>query len=169
MMKQILGIGAIRGSTLFLRVGVTVIGLGALALCITLLPVVWMHAYDEWPQHGYAMRAVAAAMYLSAIPFYIGIYKGWRILGAIDQGRAFSMQPINALRTIAYCAGIISVIYALSLPFFYIWADNTDAPGLMMIGLFLTGMPLIISVAMALLQRLLAEAVTIKSENDLTV
>lgn len=169
MTKQIFGIGAVRGSTLFLRVGVTVIGLGVLALCITLLPVIWMHAYDEWPQHGYAMRAVVTAMYLSAIPFYIGIYRGWRILGAIDAGRAFSPRPIRALRVISYAAALISLIYTLSLPFFYIWADSTDAPGLMMIGLFLTGMPLIISVAMALLQRLLAEAVTIKSENDLTV
>lgn len=158
-----------RGSTVFLRLSVSTIGLGVLALCIFLLPLMWIHAYDEWPQHGYAVQAVVAAMYLSAIPFYIGIYNGWRVLGAIDKGQAFSLQPVRALRAIAICAAVISLIYLISLPFFYIWADTTDAPGLMVIGLFLTGMPLIISVAVALLGRLLSEAVAIKSENELTV
>src|SRR4051812_40507174 len=118
-----------RGSTLFLRLGVSVIGLGVLALCIFLLPLIWIDAYKEYPHDGYAVRAVVAAMYLSAIPFYIGIYKGWRVLNAIDINQAFSMKPVNSLKTIAYCAGIISFIYVLSLPFFYTWADNTDAPG----------------------------------------
>ena len=158
-----------RTSTLFLRAAVTVIGLGVLALCIFLLPLMWAHAYEEWPQHGYAVRAVVAAMYVTALPFYVGIYKGWRILDAIDKRQAFSVRSIKALRVISYCAGIISVVYILSLPFFYIWADNTDAPGLMVIGQFLVGMPAIISVAVGLLRRLLVEAVDIKSENDLTV
>ena len=158
-----------RGSTLFLRIAVTAIGLGVAALCIFLLPLMWTYAYEEYSHDGYAVRAVVAAMYLSAIPFYIGIYQGWQILTAIDGDRAFSMQPVKALRGIAYCAGGISCIYMLSLPFFYIWAQHVDAPGLMVIGMFLVGMPLIISVAVALLARLLREAVTIKSENDLTV
>lgn len=158
-----------RGSTLFLRLGVSVIGLGVLALCIFLLPIMWTYAYDEYHNDGYALQIIVAAMYLSAIPFYIGIYKGWRVLNAIDKSQAFSMKPVRLLNTIAWCAGIISFIYLLSLPFFYIWAQHVDAPGLMVIGMFLTGMPLIICVAVALLARLLGEAVTIKDENDLTV
>lgn len=158
-----------RISTLFLRVAVSIIGLGVLALCVVLLPVMWAGAYEEWPEHGYAVRAVVAAMYISTVPFYLGIYKGWQILNLIDKGNAFSMQPIKALRTISYSAALISLIYAFSLPFFYIWTETTDAPGLMVIGLFLTGMPLTISVAIGVLQRLLAEAVIAKNENDLTV
>lgn len=156
-------------STLFLRMAVGGISLGILALCIYLLPIMWAEAYREWPQHGYAVRAVVVAMYVSTVPFYLGIYNGWRILDAIDAGRAFSLQSVKALRAISYAAASISFVYTLSLPFFYIWADNTDAPGLMVIGMFLVGMPLIISVAVGILQRLLAEAVHIKSENDLTV
>ncbi len=158
-----------RTSTLFLRMAVSTIGLGVFALCIFLLPLMWADAYKEWPQHGYAVRAVVAAMYVSTIPFYIGIYKGWCILDAIDKSRAFSMQSVAALRVISYAAASISFAYMLSLPFFYIWAQQVDAPGLMVIGLFLTGMPLIISVAVGILQRLFAEAVIAKNENDLTV
>lgn len=158
-----------RTSTLFLRVAVSAIGLGVLALCVYLLPIMWAEAYKEWPLHGYAVRGVVVAMYLSTVPFYLGIYKGWRILDATDRGQAFSLQSVANLRVISYAAAVISFIYALSLPFFYIWADNTDAPGLMVIGLFFVGMPLIISVAVGILRRLLAEAVKAKNENDLTV
>lgn len=158
-----------KGSTLFLRLAVVCIGLGVLALCVLLLPLIWTSAYTEYPGSGYAPRAVVAAMYLSAVPFYLGIYKGWRILDAIDANTAFSNQSVHALRTIASCAGIISGIYLLSMPFFYIWAQSDDAPGLVVIVLFLVGIPLIISVAVSILQRLLAEAVNIKSENEMTV
>ena len=167
MTKKITRINRI--STLFLRVAVGTIGLGVLALCVYLLPLMWTDAYKEWPEHGYAVRAVVAAMYISTVPFYIGIYKGWRVLDDIDKGQPFSLPPVKALQAIAYCAGSISFVYVLSLPFFYIWAQQVDAPGLMVIGLFLTGMPLIISVAVGILQRLLAEAVIAKNENDLTV
>ncbi|MGB4762286.1 MAG: DUF2975 domain-containing protein [Candidatus Saccharimonas sp.] len=157
------------GSTLFLRLAAGVIGLSVLALCVLLLPVIWVDAYTEFPRTGYAVRAVVAAMYLTAIPFYIGIYEGWRLLSLINKGRAFSQSAVTMLRTIAYCAGIISAIYLLMLPFFYLWQDEVDAPGLLVIGLFLCGMPLIVSVAMGLLGHLLAEATKIKSENELTV
>ena len=159
----------VKGSTILLRVAAGIISLGILALCVFLLPQVWIHAYDEYPAYGHAVRAVIAALYISTIPFYIGIYRGWQILIAIDHGRAFTNRSVAALQTIAYCAGGISLIYILSLPFFYTWADNDDAPGLMVIGLFLVCMPLIVSVAVELLRRLLVEAVNIKSENDLTV
>ncbi len=158
-----------RTSTLFLRLAVSIVGLGVLALCVYLLPTIWAEAYTEWPRHGYAVRAVVVAMYISIVPFYLGIYKGWRILDVIDSNQAFSLKSVANLRVISYAAAAISLVYALSLPFFYIWADNTDAPGLILIGLFLMGMPLIISVAVGILRRLLAEAVIAKNENDLTV
>jgi len=166
-MKRTIGIE--QRSTLFLRLAVSVIGLGVVALCIFLLPLIWGSAYIEYPRYGYAVRVTVGAMYLAAIPFYIGIYKGWRILDAIDKGRAFSMESVKALKVIAYCAGLISLIYIVIAPFFYIWAQGDDAPGLCMIDMFFVGMSAIIGVAMALLARLLSAAVIIKSENDLTV
>ena len=158
-----------RGSTIFLRLAVTAIGLGVVALCILLLPLIWQAAYIEYQEDGYAVRVVVAAMYLAAVPFFFGIYKGWRILDAIDTGQSFSLASVRALQEISYCAGIISLIYIVTLPFFYIWAQSDDAPGLVLIGLFFVGMPAIVSVATGLLRLLLAEAVNIKSENDLTV
>lgn len=156
-------------STLFLRIASSVVVLIILALCVFLLPTVWSSAYVEYPSYGYIVQIITAAMYLTVVPFFFGIYQGWKILGAIDKGHVFSKNVVSSLGAITRYAGFISFVYVLMLPFFYIWADNDDAPGLMAIGLFLIGMPLIISVTMGLLQRLLGEAVKIKSENDLTV
>ena len=158
-----------KASTRFLRVAVSAIGLGVLALCVFLLPVMWMDACVEWPEHGYVVRGVVVAMYVSTVPFYLGIYNGWRVLNAIDKGTAFSARAIAALKVVALSACSIGLVYALSLPLFYVWAENTDAPGLMVIGMFLTGMPVTIGIAIELLRRLLIEAVALKSENDLTV
>lgn len=158
-----------QSSTIFLRIAVSVIGLGVAALCLLLLPLIWQSAYIEYPRDGYAVRVIVAMMYLTAVPFYLGIHKGWRILDMIDKGRTFSKQSVTALRTIAYAAGSISILYIAVFPFFYIWMQSDDAPGLGVINLFIVGMSAIISVATGLLARLLDEAVRIKSENDLTV
>lgn len=158
-----------KSSTIFLRLAVSAISIGVAALCVFLLPLIWQSACIEYPRDGYAVRIIVAAMYLTTVPFYLGIYKGWRILNMIDKGRAFSTQSVAALRTIAYAAASISLIYIAVFPFFYIWMQADDAPGLGVINLFIVGMSAIISVATGLLARLLDEAVHIKSENELTV
>jgi hypothetical protein len=157
------------GSTIFLRLAASALGLGVLALCLFLLPELWVHAYDEFPHTGYAVRVIVAAMYAAAVPFYLGIYRGFQLLNLVDNGKVFSKSSVAALRIITYYAAAISIVYLIVLPFFYLWQDEVDAPGLMVIGVFLVGMPMIVSVALGLLSRLLREAVVIKSENELTV
>jgi hypothetical protein len=50
-----------------------------------------------------------------------------------------------------------------------VWAQRDDAPGLVVIGMFCTGAPLVVAVFAAVLQRLFKETIDIKTENDLTV
>ena len=57
----------------------------------------------------------------------------------------------------------------LCSPFFYIAAKSEDAPGIMVIGLVMVFAPMVIAVFAAVLQRLLQNAIVIKSENELTV
>ena len=48
-------------------------------------------------------------------------------------------------------------------------AELDDAPGVVIVGMISIFAPMVIAVFAAVLQRLLQEAITIKSENDLTV
>lgn len=55
------------------------------------------------------------------------------------------------------------------MPFVYFLAEKDDAPGLIIIGFVPIFASIVIAVFAAVLQRLLQEAINIKSENDLTV
>lgn len=158
-----------QGSTYVLRAAVLAVGLAVLALCIFALPATWRAVPAEYPNHTYVFYGIIIAMYAAAVPFFAALFQTMKILSFIDRGKAFSELSVKALKVIKYCGIVISIAYAASLPFFYMWANNDDAPGLLVIAMVLTCAPLAVSVFAAVLQRLLREAIAIKSEHDLTV
>lgn len=87
----------------------------------------------------------------------------------LDKNNAFSELSVRALKIIKYCAFTISILYTASLPFLYFIADEDDAPGLIVIGLVIIFASIVVAVFAAVLQKLLNNAIDIKSENDLTV
>jgi len=60
-------------------------------------------------------------------------------------------------------------LYVVGMPLFYLIAEMDDAPGIILIGLVMIFAALVIAVFAAVLQKLLKNAIDIKSENDLTV
>ncbi|SFF04543.1 Protein of unknown function [Paenibacillus algorifonticola] len=56
-----------------------------------------------------------------------------------------------------------------AMPLFYLLAEKDDAPGIIVIGMVMIFASMVIAVFAAVLQKLLKEAIDIKSENDLTV
>jgi hypothetical protein len=158
-----------QGTTLFLKIAVFIIGTPVLALCIFGLPWLAKEAAEMSSNWAYLLYGVLIIMSVSAIPFFVALYQAFRLLGYIDKNKAFSELSVKALKNIKYCAITISILYVPGLPFFYIAAKLEDAPGIMLIGLGIIFASTIIAVFAALLQRLLQEAIDIKSENDLTV
>lgn len=160
-----------KASTVFLRLAIAAIGLVVLALCVFALPAIWQDVPNE--THGQAVwfqvRAILVAFYVGAVPFYIALYESLKLLGYIDKDKGFSNLSVAALKAIAYCGVAISLIFAASLPFFYVWADRADAPGLILMGMILSCAAFTVTVFAALMQRLLKQAIQIKQENDLTV
>jgi hypothetical protein len=161
-----------QGSTLFLKLAVFLIGSPILALCIFMLPQIvkeGMEAAESGSSLAYVVFGLVTIMYVSAIPFYWALYQAFRLLSYIDKNEAFSQISVIALKKIKKCALTISGLYVLALPLVYIIAEWDDAPGLILIGMVIVGASLVIAVFAAVLQRLLQEAIDIKSENDLTV
>ena len=107
--------------------------------------------------------------YAAAIPFYFALYQAFKLLNYIDRNDAFSDLSVNALKKIKNCAISISAIFVLGLPLFYLIAEVDDAPGIILMGLILIFASMVIAVFAAVLQKLLKEAIDIKSENDLIV
>ncbi|MCM3575388.1 MULTISPECIES: DUF2975 domain-containing protein [Mesobacillus] len=161
-----------KGSTLFLKVAVILIGLPVLALCLFLLPQIASEA-NEAAERGsdlaFTVYAILMVMYVSAVPFYFALYQSFNLLTYIDKNQAFSDLSVIALKKIKNSAVIISGLYVVGLPFVYVLAEVDDAPGLILIGMGMIFAPLVVAVFAAVLQRLLKEAIDYKEENDLIV
>ncbi|MGE6376639.1 DUF2975 domain-containing protein [Peribacillus muralis] len=158
-----------RVSTQFLKIAVILIGLPVLALCIFLVPEIAKFAVELFPNIPFLNYLVFVYMYVTAMPFYIALFQAFKLLSYIDKNKAFSELSVRALKNIKNCALTISILYVLGMPFFYFMAELDDAPGIIVIGLIIIFASMVIAVFAAVLQRLLKNAIDIKSENDLTV
>ncbi|MCI3196876.1 DUF2975 domain-containing protein [Bacillus sp. HU-1818] len=158
-----------RGTTLFLKIAVFLIGIPVLALCIFLVPEIANFAAELYPDIAYIKYLVLINLYASAIPFYFALYQAFKLLSYIDKNKAFSELSVRALKNIKYCAITISILFVAGMPLFYLMAEKDDAPGIILIGLVVIFASMVIAVFAAVLQKLLKEAIDIKSENALTV
>ncbi|WJH29545.1 DUF2975 domain-containing protein [Paenibacillus sp. CC-CFT742] len=156
-----------RGSTIFLKMAVLLIGLPILGLCIYGIP--WLANHPVNPNYAGSLYPIVIMMYISVIPFIIALFQSFRLLSYIDKNEAFSSFSVRSLKIIKYCAIVISSLYLVMLPFVFLVADKDDAPGLIIVGMVPIFASLVIAVFSAVLQRLLQEAIDIKSENDLVV
>ncbi|UNP78420.1 DUF2975 domain-containing protein [Bacillus nitratireducens] len=157
-----------RVSTLFLKIAVFIIGLPVFALCIFLVPHMANFATKLYPNIASMKYLFFIVMYGAAIPFYFALYQAFNLLRYIDENKAFSELSVKVLKNIKCCAITISGLYVLGLPLFHFIAKKVDPPiGLM--GIIIIFISFVIAIFAAILQRLLQEAINIKSENDLTV
>ena len=155
-----------RGSTLFLKIAVILIGIPILALCIFLVPEIANFAVELYPDSSYLKYLVYIDLYAAAIPFYFALYQAFKLLNFIDKNQAFSDLSVRALKKIKYCAITISILFVAGMPLFYLMAERDDAPGIILIGMVIIFASSVIATFAAVLQKLLKEAVDIKEEND---
>lgn len=155
-----------RGSTVFLRGVVILIGLVVLGLCAIGLP---MLIKSELTTSDFDYGWIFVGLYVPAIPFFFALYQALKLLDYIDKNQAFSGLSVRAFRNIKYCALAISGLFAAGMPYVFYVADRDDAPGIALIGFVIIGASFVIATFAAVLQKLVQNAVDIKSENDLTV
>ncbi len=158
-----------RGTTLFLRAAVILIGIPVLAICLFVVPKLAGFAASLYPDQSWIEVLFYIDLYPAAILFYFALYQAFKLLGYIDRNQAFSGLSVRALKMIKYCAAGISGLLAVGLPLFYLVAERDDAPGFILIGMVLIFAAVVVAVFAAVLEKLLEEAIAIKSENDLTV
>ncbi|MCP4609525.1 MAG: DUF2975 domain-containing protein [Planctomycetes bacterium] len=151
------------GSTMFLKSVVSLIGIATLALCVFLL-LVTISSEDA---RGFL--PILVGIYIAAIPFFFALYQALKLLIYIDKSKAFSDLSVKALKNIKYCSIAISALYTAIMPYIINIADKDDAPGFTALGFVIIFASIVIAAFAALLQKLLQEALVIKTENELTV
>jgi DUF2975 family protein len=155
-----------RGATAFLQVVVVVIGVGALVFLLWEPHVEGVNAHATFFEV-YANLFVAYA-YIAAVPFFVALYQTLKLLGYAGQNRVISQDAVKSLRTIKYCALAVIGFVAVSV-IFMINGDREDRPAGVFMRFLVTFPSVVVAAAAATFERVLQNAVDIKSENDLTV
>jgi hypothetical protein len=156
-----------RSSTIFLQVVIVLIGIGALALMLW-EPHIEGRNVHATPFEIYFKDPLLAYAYIASIPFFVAFYQAFKMLGYAGQNKIFSQLAVKALQTIKYCA--IAIIGFVAVGEIFIMLGNSDdrAGGVFM-GILIIFGSVVIAIATAMFERILQNAVDIKSENDLTV
>jgi hypothetical protein len=158
-----------RSSTIFLQVVIVLIGIGALALML------WEPRIEGRNAHAtlfeiYFKDPFLAYAYIASIPFFVALYQAFKVLGYVRQNKTFSQPTVKALRTIKYCAIAIIGFVAVSVIFMYpMLGDKDDRPAGVFMRILITFPSIVVATAAGIFERILQNAVEIKSENDLTV
>jgi len=158
-----------RGSTLFLKVVIFLLALIVLAIMI------------KFPQtEGRAANLDLVSIYkdpfiiyayLSSIPFFVALFQAIKLLGFVEKNKIFTQAAVKVVRTIKYCATLLIVLVAAPVGYLVtvMRGKSDDIAGGVASGVFLIFASIVIATAAAVLQKLLQNAVDLKSENDLTV
>ena len=157
-----------RFSIIFLQLVIVLIGLAAFAILIraplyegraTHLDVMSIYS-DPFILYGYT----------SSIPFFVALYQGFKLLVFIGQNRVFSSGSVKTLKNIKYCALLLSISIIMAGLYVRIFHSKEDDPaGFLMLCIIITFASFVVATAAAIFEKLLQNAVDMKSENDLTV
>jgi hypothetical protein len=156
-----------KSSTIFLQFVIVLIGIGALALLL------WEPHIEGRNLHAtlfeiYFKDPFLPYAYIASIAFFVALYQAFKMLGYAGQNKIFSQQAVKALRTIKYCAMAI-IGFVAGGEIFIMLGNSDDRAGGVFMGILIAFGSVVIATAAATFERILQNAVDIKSENDLTV
>ena len=156
-----------RGPSVFLRAVLVLIGIGAVALLLW-EPHLEGRNVHATPFEIYFKDPFLAYAYIGSIPFFVGLYHGFKVLGYAGRNKEFSPSAVRSLRTIKYCA-IALIAFVAGGEVFILMGHSDDHAGGVAMGVVITFASIVVATAMSVLERALQNAVDMKSENDLTV
>ena len=156
-----------RSSTIFLQIVVVLIGFGVLALMLWEPHLEGRNARAT-PFEVYFKDPFLAYAYVASIAFFVGLYHAFKVLGYAGQNKVFTPAAVKAMRTIKFCA-IAIIGFVLVGEVVFVIPNSDDPPAGIFMGLLITFGSIVAASAAAMSERLLQNAVDIKSENDFTV
>jgi DUF2975 family protein len=155
-----------RSSTAFLQTLIVLIGIAALTFLLWEPHVEGVNAHATFFEVYFDLFVAYA--YVASIPFFVALYQAFKVLGYARQNRVFSPEAVKALRTIKLCALALIGFVAVSV-IFMINGDRDDRPAGVFMRILISFPAIIVAAAAGMFERILQNAVDLKSENDLTV
>lgn len=157
-----------RTSIIFLQAVIVLIGIIALVILIR-FPLTEGRAanldlfsiyFDPFILYGYA----------ASIAFFVALYNAFKLLGNIGHNKVFTSGSVKTLKSIKYCAIILSILIVAAGLYIRISHNKEDDPaGFLAICIVTTFISIVVATAAAIFEKLLQNAIDMKSENDLTI
>lgn len=108
--------------------------------------------------------------YAASIAFFVALYEAFRLLGYIGQNKVFSSNSVGALKSIKYCAIALSILIVVAGLYIRIFHNEEDDPaGFLAVCIVTTFASIVVATAAAIFEKILQNAIDMKSENDLTI
>lgn len=156
-----------QGSTLFLKIVLSLLGI------VTLTGMIWFPQLEGRATNLDLISIYSDPLilyaYLASIPFFVALYHAFKLLSYVDKNKVFSQLAVKAVRAIKYCSLAIPFLIVVGEAFVLLGAKGDDVAGPVALGIYATFASIVIATVVAVFERLLQNAVDIKSENDLTV
>lgn len=156
-----------QGSTLFLKIVLILMAVGVLAFLIR-FPLTEGRAAHLDLLSIYADPFIIYG-YIASIPFFVGVYQAFKLLNLIEAQKAFSQAAVDTLKNMKFASLSLIGFIALAVLYIRFFAHGDDPAGPSALGIIISFAALVIATAAAVFQKLLQNAVDLKSENDLTV
>lgn len=156
-----------RSSALFLQVIVVLIGIGTLSLML-------------WEPHLEGRNAQAtlfeiyfkdpflAYAYVASLSFFAALTQAFRVWRYAGQNKLFSHAVLKALRTIKYCGGAL-IGFVAGGEIFIMLGTSDDRAGGVFMGLLITLGAIVMVATAARFERIVRNAIVLRSENDVAV
>lgn len=158
----------LRGSPRFLQAVIVVIGIAAAAFLLWEPHVEGRNAHATTFEIYFHDPFLAYAYFASGF-FFFSLYKAIQLLENVRRDELFSERSVSALATIKKCAITMVGFVVAGVSWIVFFSGTDDRPPAVMMGGFISLMFFTVATAAAVGERLLRNAVAMKSENDLTV
>jgi len=162
-----------RGLITITRGLVYLAGVGLLVICVILLPEIAREEATSATSGANQTWPFLIGAWVLAIPIFVALYQTLRFLHCIEKGEAFSDKSVRAIRNIRTCAALFGGLLVFGTVLSIVWVRSIDpaedVTHIITLGIVFAFAASVIAAFAAVVQRLLQNAVDIKSENDLTV
>ncbi len=93
--------------------------------------------------------------YIASVPFFVGLYNAFKLLGYVGGNKIASQSSLNAVRNIKYCAVITSGLIVLGVLYIRLFVRGDDPAGITALGIFTTFASVVVVAVASVFQKLL--------------
>ncbi|MBO9618600.1 MAG: DUF2975 domain-containing protein [Niabella sp.] len=107
--------------------------------------------------------------YAASIAFFVALYKAFRLLGYIRQNKIVSSGAVSTLKSIKYCAMVLSVLIAAAGLYISVFHNKEDDPaGFLAICIAAIFISVVVAITASIFGKNLGKVMDKRFGNDLT-